>query len=159
MRQICSPGFPYPYPGALSRVTFPQESLALSADVSPQTIHFQVLDKSSVSGPGRYPLSCHNWIFFPLLPAQSHPSRLPQSTKRSSPQLPTSHFLPSSLNYYYYSHVLLQSHHPYPFCLPSHSCSIFSLSQGTDLYFLKFYITRIICILYIVVNYSHHALP
>ena len=32
---------------------FPRKSLALSAYVSPQTIHFQVLDKSPVSGLGR----------------------------------------------------------------------------------------------------------
>ena len=46
----CSPpGFP-----------FPIKSLALSAHVSPWTIHFQVLDKSPVSGPGRAPPSCNN---------------------------------------------------------------------------------------------------
>ena len=38
---------------------FPIKSLALSAHVSPQTIHFRVLDKSLVSGPGRDPLSCN----------------------------------------------------------------------------------------------------
>ena len=32
---------------------FPVKSLALSAHVSPQTIHFWVLDNSPVSGPGR----------------------------------------------------------------------------------------------------------
>ena len=32
---------------------FPIKSLALSAHVSPQTIHFRVLDKSQISGPGR----------------------------------------------------------------------------------------------------------
>ena len=35
------------------RCPFPIKSLALSAHVSPQTIHFRVLDKSPVSGPGR----------------------------------------------------------------------------------------------------------
>ena len=35
---------------------FPIKSLALSAHVSPQTINFQVLDKSPVLGPGRGPL-------------------------------------------------------------------------------------------------------
>ena len=35
---------------------FPIKSLALSADVSPRTIHFWVLDNSLVSGPGRGPL-------------------------------------------------------------------------------------------------------
>ena len=38
---------------------FPIKSLALSAHVSPRTIHFQVLDKSPVSGPGRGPPSCN----------------------------------------------------------------------------------------------------
>ena len=37
---------------------FPIKSLALSAPVSPQAIHFWVLDKSPVSGPGRGPPSC-----------------------------------------------------------------------------------------------------
>ena len=37
---------------------FPIKSLALSAHVSPRTIHFRVLDKSPVSGPGRGPPSC-----------------------------------------------------------------------------------------------------
>ena len=40
---------------------FPIKSLALSAHVSPQTIHFRVLDKSPVSGPGRGPPSCNSW--------------------------------------------------------------------------------------------------
>ena len=39
---------------------FPIKSLALSAHVSPRTIHFQVLDKSPVSGPGKGPPSCNN---------------------------------------------------------------------------------------------------
>ena len=39
---------------------FPIKSLALSAHVSPWTIHFQVLDKSPVSGPGRGPSSCNS---------------------------------------------------------------------------------------------------
>ena len=39
---------------------FPVNSLALSADVSPQTSHFQGLDKSPVSGPGREPLTAAN---------------------------------------------------------------------------------------------------
>ncbi|CAI9176226.1 unnamed protein product [Rangifer tarandus platyrhynchus] len=41
---------------------FPMKSLALSAHVSPQTIHFRVLDKSPVSGPGRGPPSCNTTI-------------------------------------------------------------------------------------------------
>ena len=45
---------------------FPRKSLALSEHVSPRTIHFRVLDKSPVSGPGRGPPSCNrvNFIFF-----------------------------------------------------------------------------------------------
>ena len=45
---------------------FPIKSLALSAHVSPWTIHFRVLDKSPVLGPGRALLSCNNStkIFF-----------------------------------------------------------------------------------------------
>ena len=42
------------------RCPFPVKSLALSAHVSPWTIHFRVLDKSPVSGPGRGPPSCNN---------------------------------------------------------------------------------------------------
>ena len=40
---------------------FPIKSLALSAHVSPWTIHFQVLDKSPVSGPGRGSPSCNSF--------------------------------------------------------------------------------------------------
>ena len=43
------------------RCPFPVKSLALSAHVSPWTIHFRVLDKSPVSGPGRGPPSCKKW--------------------------------------------------------------------------------------------------
>ena len=39
----------------------PIKSLALSAHVSPWTIHFQVLDKSPVSGPGRGNLYCNTY--------------------------------------------------------------------------------------------------
>ena len=38
---------------------FPIKSLALSAHVCPRTIHFRVLDKSTVSGPGSCPPSCN----------------------------------------------------------------------------------------------------
>ena len=38
---------------------FPIKSLALLAWLSPQTILFQVLDKSPLSGPGRGPPSCN----------------------------------------------------------------------------------------------------
>ena len=40
---------------ALPRCPFPTKSLALSAHVSPQTIHFWVLEKSPLSGSGRGP--------------------------------------------------------------------------------------------------------
>ena len=40
---------------------FPIKSLALSARVSPQTLHSRVLDKSPVSGPGRGPPSCNRF--------------------------------------------------------------------------------------------------
>ena len=43
------------------RCPFPIKSLALSAHVSPQTIHFRELDKSQVSGPGRSPLPATRW--------------------------------------------------------------------------------------------------
>ena len=39
---------------------FPIKSLALSTCVSPQTIHFWVLDKSPLLGPGRGPPSCNS---------------------------------------------------------------------------------------------------
>ena len=42
-------------------LTILHKSLALSAHASPQTIHFQVLDQSPVSGPGRGPPSCNKW--------------------------------------------------------------------------------------------------
>ena len=41
---------------------FPIKSLALLAHVSPWTIHFQVLDKSPVSGPRKGPPSCNSFI-------------------------------------------------------------------------------------------------
>ena len=50
---------PLPYCSS-PRCPFPIKSLALSADLSPRTIHFRVLDKSPVSGPGRGPPSCNN---------------------------------------------------------------------------------------------------
>ena len=46
---------------SLPRRPFSIKSFALSARVSPQTIHFQVLDKSRLSGPGRgSPFLQHN---------------------------------------------------------------------------------------------------
>ena len=41
---------------------FPIKSLALSAHVSPRTVHFRVLDNSPVSGPGSDPSSSNNPI-------------------------------------------------------------------------------------------------
>ena len=54
------------------RCCFPIKSLALSAHVSPQTIHFWVLDKSPVLGPRRGPPSCNTttlniYIFLSLV--------------------------------------------------------------------------------------------
>ena len=43
------------------RCPFPIKSLALSSHVSSQTIHFWVLGKSPVSGPGRGHPSCSKW--------------------------------------------------------------------------------------------------
>ena len=70
MWQSRSSGFPYPT--ALCPGTpFPIKSLAFLAHVSPQTIHFWVLDKSPVSGPGRGPSSCNSLtcgvFFWPFL--------------------------------------------------------------------------------------------
>ena len=49
---------PLPYCSPPGR-PFPIKPLALSAHVSPQTIHFRVLDKSPVLGPGWGPPSCN----------------------------------------------------------------------------------------------------
>ena len=50
---------------------FPVKSLALSVHVSPRTIHFWLLDKSPVLGPGRSPLSCNKPTrLFPWLQAR-----------------------------------------------------------------------------------------
>ena len=49
--------FPYCFP---PRHPFPIKSLALSAHVSPQTIHFRVLDKSPLLGLGRSPPYCNS---------------------------------------------------------------------------------------------------
>ena len=40
---------------------FPKKLLALSACVSPGTIHFSVLDKSPLSDPARSPPFCNRW--------------------------------------------------------------------------------------------------
>ena len=52
---------PLPYCSPL-RCPFPIKSLALSAHVSPWTIHFRVLGKSPVSGPGRGPVAATVWV-------------------------------------------------------------------------------------------------
>ena len=57
-----------------TRCPFPIKSLALSAHVSPQTIHFWVLDKSSVWGPGRGPPSCNKWTYRTLQRCSSESS-------------------------------------------------------------------------------------
>ena len=68
---------PIPYCSPLG-LPFPIESLALSAHVSPRTIHFRVLDKSPFSGPGRGPPSCNNTFAYSttniycVLPLASH---------------------------------------------------------------------------------------
>ena len=51
---------PLPNKVSLPWSPFPIKSLGLSARVSPRTVHFQVLDKSPLSGPGRGPPSCNN---------------------------------------------------------------------------------------------------
>ena len=56
---------------------FPIKSFALSAHVSPWTIHFWVLDKSPVLGPGRGPPSCNNSsILAWRIPWTEEPGRL-----------------------------------------------------------------------------------
>ena len=45
----------------LPRSLFPIKSLALSACVSPWTIHFRMLDNSLLLGPGRDPPSCNKF--------------------------------------------------------------------------------------------------
>ena len=64
---------------------FPIKSLALSAHVSPQTIHFRVLDKSPVSDPGRCPLPAtgihmYTYMYIGILPLE-FPSHLPSHLK------------------------------------------------------------------------------
>ena len=67
---------------------FPVKSLALPAHVSPWTIHFLVLDKSPVSGPGRGPPSCNTFRALPFTGRDWHGNRLLQqySDKRASTQ-------------------------------------------------------------------------
>ena len=53
---------------------FPKKFFALSAHVSPWTIHFHVLDKIPLSGPGRGPPSCNiPTVLFSLCYIQSTP--------------------------------------------------------------------------------------
>ena len=54
------------------RCPFPIKSLVLSAHVSPQTVHFWVLDKSPLSGPGRGPPSCNNMTLLFVLILKQH---------------------------------------------------------------------------------------
>ena len=56
---------------------FPIKSLALSAHMSPWTIHFWVLDESPVSGPGRGPPSCNKiaTVQTPVLVILKHVSK------------------------------------------------------------------------------------
>ena len=60
MAELCS-WVPLPY-CSLPGHPLPIKFLALLAHVSPQTIHFRVLDKSPVLGPTRGPPSCNNTI-------------------------------------------------------------------------------------------------
>ena len=60
---------PLPYCSPPRR-PFPIRSLASSARVSPRTIHFRVLDKSPLSGPGRRPPSSNNSIGFHVSQAE-----------------------------------------------------------------------------------------
>ena len=57
---------PLPY-CSLPGCPFPVKSLALSTHVSPRTIHFRVLDKSLILGPGRGPPSCNIIIIISIL--------------------------------------------------------------------------------------------
>ena len=68
---------------SLTRHLFPIKSPGLSARVSPRIIHFQVSDKSPVSGPGRGPPSC-NSSCFSLALELSHP----HPWERLTPLLP-----------------------------------------------------------------------
>ena len=45
-----------------AQAPFAIKSLVLSASVSPQTIHFRVLDKNPLLGPGRGPPSCNRRV-------------------------------------------------------------------------------------------------
>ena len=60
---------------SLPRFPFPIKSLALSADVSSWTIHFRVLDKRPVSGPGRGLPSCNTFCLCGNSFLQSHRAR------------------------------------------------------------------------------------
>ena len=64
---------------------FPIKSPALSAHVSPRTIHFRVLDKSPVLGPGRGPRSYNNFVILNM-PGCLHP--LPLRASSSLPLRP-----------------------------------------------------------------------
>ena len=57
------------------RHPFLTKSFALSVGVSPRTIHFQVLDTSPLSGPGRGPPSCNGTLYFYSLNSHWRPAR------------------------------------------------------------------------------------
>ena len=77
-----------------SRRPFPIKSFASSAQVSPLTIHFWVLDKSPPSGPGRGPASCNSrsdldWNMDSKKPSKNYGSPLPsinQGARRFLPE-------------------------------------------------------------------------
>ena len=73
--QSNSPGFPYLLLSA--QAPFPIKSFALSAHLFPHTIHFRVLDKSPLSGPGRGPPSCNKitMVQTPVLVILKHVSK------------------------------------------------------------------------------------
>ena len=69
----------------LTRVPFPDKISSFSAQVSPRTIHFQLVDKSPVLGPGRGPLSYNKYTVYcdtPYLPyLQSTSCKMPRWVK------------------------------------------------------------------------------
>ena len=79
---------PLPYCSPPRR-PFPIKYLALSAHVSPGTIHFWVLDKSPVLGPGRGSPSCNRMALNNHSPAKklTWENWLPDSTTANSQQL------------------------------------------------------------------------
>ena len=64
---------------------FPVKSLALSACVSPRTIHFQVVDKSPCSSPGRGSPSCNRCVRNRTASRLNSPRVTNESCRRMSP--------------------------------------------------------------------------